>query len=357
MPKCAILIWSKIFRRPIFNCANMGRIKYRCGCGEEITYAEGIYCTSCKQAKCGKCVRGELAIRYCNHCLDVLSFDDAETFQGRCKKCFDCPQCHLPLAFAQRKVGEEKVVYLSCTHCYWTSEGLGIDGSSPAALITNVIRLERSPDLHQFFQKRVKAYQTQVASEVHETKMKQNQMRLGRRVSHISARKEEGFGEIAFEGFGGYRQLQEIPKRHVLSSRVHIRCIECNRLCVKCLLDPSGGYDRLEMFHNYFPMINRLQDSPLLRIYNLQSHWIHYQWLVGDQCILDTVIGTDTGIDEEGDEEYSQFSPTHPCKQYEIEVDIHALPIDKDTTITVQCSMHLDGETYTAMLSLSDLFV
>eukprot|EP00095_Tigriopus_kingsejongensis_P003533 snap_masked-scaffold106_size358372-processed-gene-0.10 protein:Tk03533 transcript:snap_masked-scaffold106_size358372-processed-gene-0.10-mRNA-1 annotation:"dynactin subunit 4" len=122
----------------------LGRVQYVCSCGRPQILARLYFCRHCLEPRCGYCVSHEVDSHYCPHCLENMPSAEARLKQNRCANCFDCPCCghnlstratstQVPATDDPQRWVAQKVFYLACAFCHWTSRDIGLPDQSVAA--------------------------------------------------------------------------------------------------------------------------------------------------------------------------------------------------------------------------------
>nr|VZI17682.1 unnamed protein product [Spirometra erinaceieuropaei] len=110
---------------------------------------ELYFCRHCYDVRCGNCVSHEVDSHYCPNCLENMASAEAKMRRHRCGNCFDCPSCGhnlstrativlVPSAEGSAskdasKSTPQKVYYLTCNFCRWSTRDSGIvDQTTPA---------------------------------------------------------------------------------------------------------------------------------------------------------------------------------------------------------------------------------
>ncbi|KAL3309151.1 Dynactin subunit 4 [Cichlidogyrus casuarinus] len=95
------------------------------------------FCKHCLDLKCVNCVNHEVDAYYCPNCTENMATAEAIVRRHRCGNCYDCPSCgHALLIKASlgyvtnaddpTKQTPQKVYYLSCGVCLWSTKDVNI---------------------------------------------------------------------------------------------------------------------------------------------------------------------------------------------------------------------------------------
>lgn len=131
-------------------------VKYACTCGLLKPISQLYFCRYCSQLRCSFCVCHEVIqsiyttfvkillvlikiqvdSHFCGKCSENLPSSEARVKKNRCGNCFMCPSCQQELTVRTAskapanpedpKSTPEKMYYLSCLFCRWSSRDVGI---------------------------------------------------------------------------------------------------------------------------------------------------------------------------------------------------------------------------------------
>ncbi|PAA63529.1 hypothetical protein BOX15_Mlig016925g1 [Macrostomum lignano] len=143
---------------------NLDVVHYICSCKVSKPLCRLYLCKHCFELRCQDCVLPEVDCQYCPNCLDYMSSGEAKVKKNRCSACYDCPSCGhtlstratsatLPSPDDPTKQVAQKVYYLLCAFCRWTTRDGGIpDQRAPSVPWRN---LAQGAELRQDNSKRL----------------------------------------------------------------------------------------------------------------------------------------------------------------------------------------------------------
>ncbi|KAL7056731.1 hypothetical protein AAHC03_020651 [Spirometra sp. Aus1] len=128
---------------------DLRRVQLLCSCNRICPLSQLYFCRHCYDVRCGNCVSHEVDSHYCPNCLENMASAEAKMRRHRCGNCFDCPSCGhnlstrativlVPSAEGSAskdasKSTPQKVYYLTCNFCRWSTRDSGIvDQTTPA---------------------------------------------------------------------------------------------------------------------------------------------------------------------------------------------------------------------------------
>ncbi|VDL95327.1 unnamed protein product [Schistocephalus solidus] len=128
---------------------DLRRVQLLCSCNRICPLSQLYFCRHCYDVRCGNCVSHEVDSHYCPNCLENMASAEAKMRRHRCGNCFDCPSCGhnlstrativlVPSAEGSAakdlsKSTPQKVYYLTCNFCRWSTRDSGIaDQATPA---------------------------------------------------------------------------------------------------------------------------------------------------------------------------------------------------------------------------------
>ncbi|XP_035709730.1 dynactin subunit 4 isoform X2 [Folsomia candida] len=114
--------------------------KYICCCGSLKPICSIYFCRHCLRLRCPYCVSHEVDSHYCGNCSENMPSAEAKQKKNRCGTCYDCPSCRqtltirattiqIPSEADPAKLAVQKLYYLACGFCRWTSRDAGLPDS------------------------------------------------------------------------------------------------------------------------------------------------------------------------------------------------------------------------------------
>ncbi|EDV21667.1 uncharacterized protein TRIADDRAFT_59902 [Trichoplax adhaerens] len=137
--------------------ATGAHVLYSCSCKELGELERMYFCRHCLKLRCIDCVSNEVESFFCPTCLESMPSAEARQKRNRCSNCLECPLCTNTLSVIatatdepatldndkepeieqkndtdskenhpDKEDSEDKLYYLSCGFCRWTSRDIGL---------------------------------------------------------------------------------------------------------------------------------------------------------------------------------------------------------------------------------------
>lgn len=126
------------------------KVSIPCNCRILLPLEDLYFCSTpgCNILACNQCTTPVIDTYFCPSCLNSVFSTKAFEAKHKCRQCAVCPSCSQTLGVAAKENDEH---YLKCEYCKWSSDMVGLTGTSASALFDALMTHEEQSPVSQEF--------------------------------------------------------------------------------------------------------------------------------------------------------------------------------------------------------------